>query len=152
MPSRLASSSSDRTRPVASSSNHARPRTTALISAGSHLEGWFCGASPGNTILVATPRRLKSTAAVNSIVLAPGASDTREGKSPLNSAKLPGFSQTAQRFTAETDSPLEGDGLERSVPDRSPQRNTNRLPRRKIRDRLKTVVNLARNWEIACVA
>src|SRR6516162_394463 len=35
MPSRLASSSSDRTRPVASSSNHARPRTTALISAGS---------------------------------------------------------------------------------------------------------------------
>src|SRR6516225_8956096 len=86
MPSRLARSSSDRTRPVASSSNHARPRTTALISAGSHLEGWFCGASPGNTILVATPRRLKSTAAVNSIVLAPGASDTREGKSPLNSA------------------------------------------------------------------
>src|SRR6516164_3587700 len=74
MPSRLASSSSDRTRPVASSSNHARPRTTALISAGSHLEGWFCGASPGNTILVATPRRLKSTAAVNSIVLAPGTS------------------------------------------------------------------------------
>lgn len=31
-------------------------------------------------------------------------------------AKLPGFSQTAQGFTAETDSPLEGAGFEPSVP------------------------------------
>ena len=31
-------------------------------------------------------------------------------------AKLPGFSQTAQGFTAETDSPLEEDGFEPSVP------------------------------------
>jgi len=31
-------------------------------------------------------------------------------------AKLPGFSQTAQRFTAETDSPLEGAGFEPVVP------------------------------------
>src|SRR5215472_7556527 len=81
MPSRVASSSSDRTRPVANSSNHARPRTTALISAGSRLEGWFCSVSPGNTTLVATPRRLKSTAVVNSIVLAPGSSDARDGTS-----------------------------------------------------------------------
>src|SRR5215831_3102916 len=86
MPSRLASSSSDRARPVASSSNHARPRTTALISAGSHLEPTLCCASPGNTNLVATPRRLKPTAAVNSIVLAPGSSDARDGTSPLTSA------------------------------------------------------------------
>jgi len=31
-------------------------------------------------------------------------------------AKLRGFSQTAQGFTTETDSPLEGDGFEPSVP------------------------------------
>jgi len=31
-------------------------------------------------------------------------------------AKLRGFSQTAQGFTAETDSPLEGAGFEPSVP------------------------------------
>ena len=31
-------------------------------------------------------------------------------------AKLPGFSPTAQGFTAETDSPLEGDGFELVVP------------------------------------
>ena len=31
-------------------------------------------------------------------------------------AKLPGFSQTAQGFTAETDSPLEGGEFEPSVP------------------------------------
>ena len=31
-------------------------------------------------------------------------------------AKLRGFSQTAQGFTAETDSPLEEDGFEPSVP------------------------------------
>src|SRR5207244_11096018 len=41
----------------------------ALISAGSHLEAWFCGANPGSTSVVSAPRRLKSTAAVSSIVL-----------------------------------------------------------------------------------
>jgi hypothetical protein len=49
----------------------------ALISAGSHLEAWFCCGNPGTTILLATPRRLKSTAAVNSIVLPFEASDWR---------------------------------------------------------------------------
>src|SRR6202007_2866185 len=38
MPSRLANSWSDRARPLTSSSNHARPRAIALISAGSHVE------------------------------------------------------------------------------------------------------------------
>src|SRR5262245_8889866 len=37
MPSRLANSFSDRARPLASSSNHARPRAIALMSAGSWL-------------------------------------------------------------------------------------------------------------------
>ena len=41
------------------------------------------------------------------------------------------LAQPRDRFAL--DSALEGDGFERSVPDRSPQRNTNRLPRRKIR-------------------
>ena len=60
---RLAESCGDRTRPVASSSTHARPRAITLISAGSHREGWFCCASPGSTSLVSTPRRLNATAA-----------------------------------------------------------------------------------------
>src|SRR2546423_13835257 len=64
MPSRLANSWSDRARPVASSSNHARPRAIALISAGSHLELCFCGANPGRTNLVSAPRRVKAAVAV----------------------------------------------------------------------------------------
>jgi hypothetical protein len=65
----------NRARPVASSSNHACPRAIALISAGSHLEAWLCCANPGSTSLVSAPRRLKSTAAVSSIVLPLGSSD-----------------------------------------------------------------------------
>jgi hypothetical protein len=47
----------DRARLLTSSSNHARPRAIALISAGSHLELCFCGANPGRTNLVSAPRR-----------------------------------------------------------------------------------------------
>src|SRR5580698_8839217 len=60
MPSRLANSWSDRARPLTSSSNHARPRAIALISAGSHCELCFCGANPGRTNLVSAPRRVKA--------------------------------------------------------------------------------------------
>src|ERR1700731_4345385 len=66
MPSRLANSWSERARPVASSSNHARPRAIPLISAGSHVELCFCCANPGRTNLVSAPRRVKATARVNS--------------------------------------------------------------------------------------
>src|ERR1700724_2186033 len=66
MPSRLANSWSDRARPLTSSSNHARPRAIALISAGSHLELFFCGANPGRTNLVSAPRRVKAAVAVRS--------------------------------------------------------------------------------------
>src|SRR6516164_2784347 len=97
------SSRSDRARPVASSSNHVRPRAIALISAGSHRDLSICCASPGSTSLVSAPRRLKATAV-------PFAVQT--------GAKAPGFSPTAPEFTAETDSPLEEDGIELSVPPR----------------------------------
>jgi hypothetical protein len=66
---------SDRTRPMASSSNHARTRAIALISAGSHLELRFCCASPGRASLLSAPRRLKATAAVSSIALSLPSSD-----------------------------------------------------------------------------
>jgi hypothetical protein len=42
------------------SSNHPRPRAMALISAGSHLEAWFCGANPGSTSLVSAPLEIDS--------------------------------------------------------------------------------------------
>jgi phosphoribosylpyrophosphate synthetase len=64
MPSRLASSWSDRARPVASSSNHARPRAIALISAGSHRELCLCCANPGGTNLVSAPRRVNNRPSV----------------------------------------------------------------------------------------
>src|SRR6266446_6838515 len=53
MPSRSANSRSDRARPAASSSNHARPRAIALISVGSHLDRSFCNATAGSTSLIA---------------------------------------------------------------------------------------------------
>src|SRR5271168_1071093 len=81
MPSRLANAWSDRARPVASSSNHARPRAIALISAGSHLELCFCCANPGRTNLVSAPRRVKATAAVSSTALSFAASDADDGTS-----------------------------------------------------------------------
>jgi hypothetical protein len=46
MPWSLANSWSDRARPVASSSNHVRPRAIAFISAGPHRDLSFCCASP----------------------------------------------------------------------------------------------------------
>src|ERR1700730_5992523 len=75
MPSRSANSRSDRARPAASSSNPARPRAIALISAGSHLERSFRTATPGSTSLISTPWRLKATGAVSSIGLSLGFSD-----------------------------------------------------------------------------
>src|SRR5712671_2047213 len=75
MPSRLANSWSDRTRPVASSSNHVCPRAIALISAGSHRDLSFCCASPGRTSLVSTPCRLKAIAAASSTALSLPSSD-----------------------------------------------------------------------------
>src|SRR6202035_1577045 len=86
MPSRSANSWSDRARPMASSSNHARPRAIALISAGSHLELRFCCANPGRTNLVSAPRRVKATAAVSSTALSLAASDADDRTSPPNSA------------------------------------------------------------------
>src|SRR5205807_3415043 len=59
----------------ASSSNHARPRASALISVGSHLELSFCVAAPGSTSLISPPRRRKATGAVSSIGLSLGFSD-----------------------------------------------------------------------------
>src|SRR5580693_6787721 len=84
MPSRLANSWSERARPVASSSNHARPRAIALISAGSHLEPCFCGANPGRTNLASAPRRVKATVAVSSTAPSLAASDADDGTSPPN--------------------------------------------------------------------
>src|ERR1700746_1533005 len=85
MPSRLANSWSDRTRPVASSSNHVRPRAIALISAGSHRDLSFCCASPGSTSLVSAPRRWKATAAASSTALSRPSSDADAGTPPPNS-------------------------------------------------------------------
>src|SRR5205085_2133989 len=82
MPSRLANSWSDRARPVASSSNHARPRAIALLRAGSHRELRSCCANPGSTNLVSIPRCLKATAAVSSTALCSifsGIGDQRSG-------------------------------------------------------------------------
>src|SRR5437868_7038984 len=84
MPSRLANSWSDRARPVASSSNHARPRAIALISAGSHVELCFCCANPGRTNLVSAPRRVKAAAAVSSTALLLAASDADDATSSPN--------------------------------------------------------------------
>jgi len=75
MPSRSANSRSDRARPAASSSNHARSSAIALISRGSHLELPFSVATPGSTRLISTPRRLNVTGAVSSIGLSLGFSD-----------------------------------------------------------------------------
>src|SRR5712671_55550 len=75
MPSRSANSRSDRARPAASSSNHARPRAIALISVGSHFDLSFCDATAGSTSLISTPRRLKATGVVSSIGLSLGFSD-----------------------------------------------------------------------------
>src|ERR1700720_3363984 len=86
MPSRLANSWRDRARPVASSSNHARPRTSTLIRAGSHLEPCVCCANPGRTNLVSAPRRVKAAAAVSSTALSLAASDAPDGTSLPNSA------------------------------------------------------------------
>src|SRR5467141_1355236 len=69
MPSRSANSRSDRARPAASSSNHARPRAIALISVGPHFDLSFCDAIAGSTSLISTPRRLKATGVVSSIGL-----------------------------------------------------------------------------------
>src|SRR6516165_3103467 len=85
MPSRLANSWSDRARPVASSSNHVRPRAIALISAGSHRDLSICCASAGSTSLVSAPRRLKATAAASSTALSRPSSDADAGTPPSNS-------------------------------------------------------------------
>src|SRR5216684_2519532 len=82
MPSRLANSWSDRARPVASSSNQARPRTIALVNAGSQLDLWFSCASPGSTSLVSTPRCLKATATFSSIEVSLAVSDA-DNETPL---------------------------------------------------------------------
>jgi hypothetical protein len=68
----------------ASSSNHARPRAIALISAGSHLELCFCGANPGRTNLVSAPRRVNAAAAVSSTALSLAASDADDATSSPN--------------------------------------------------------------------
>src|SRR5438067_3868648 len=99
MPSRLANTWSDRARPVASSSNHARPRAIALISAGSHLELCFCGANPGRTNLVSAPRRVKAAVAVSSTALSLAASDADDAtfspnKRPRRSLMMIVFSST----------------------------------------------------------
>src|SRR5580692_11469039 len=60
-------------------SNHVRPRTIALISAGSHFELCFCGANPGRTNLVSAPRRVKATAAGSSTAPSLAASDADDG-------------------------------------------------------------------------
>src|SRR5256714_12450534 len=84
MPSRWANSWSDRARPLTSSSNHARPRAIALISAGSHLELCFGGANPGRTNLVSAPRRVKAAVAVSSTALSLAASNADDATSPPN--------------------------------------------------------------------
>src|SRR5947209_902328 len=99
MPSRLANSWSDRARPVASSSNHARPREIALISAGSHLELCFCGANLGRTNLVSAPRRVKAAVAVSSTALSLAASDADDAtfspnRRPRRSLMMIVFSST----------------------------------------------------------
>src|SRR5258707_5233728 len=80
-----ANSRSDRARPAASSSNHARPRAIALISVGSHRERSFCTATPGSTSLISTPRRLNATRAVISIGLSLGFSAVDRTTAPLAS-------------------------------------------------------------------
>src|ERR1700740_3708625 len=84
MPSRLANSWSDRARPLTSSSNHARPRAIALISAGSHRELWSCCANPGRTNLVSAPRRVKAAVAVSSTALSLAVSDADDATSGPN--------------------------------------------------------------------
>ena len=44
------------------------PTCERLISTGSHLEPWFCSATPGSSSLVSVPRRLNSIVAGSSIV------------------------------------------------------------------------------------
>src|SRR5436309_7339855 len=85
MPSRSANSRSDRARPVTSSSNHARPRASALISVGSHLELSFCVATADSTSLISPPRRRKATGAVSSIGLSLGFSDEDGTTAPPDS-------------------------------------------------------------------
>src|SRR5438093_4074292 len=87
MPSRSANSRSDRARPAASSSNHARPRAIALISVGSHRERSFGIATVGSTSLISTPRRLETTAAVSSIGLSPGFSAGDDETAPPKSER-----------------------------------------------------------------
>src|SRR5437016_208189 len=84
MPSRSANSRSDRARPAASSSNHARPRAIALISVGSHFDLSFSDATAGSTSLISTPRRLKPTGVVSSIGLSLGFSDEGGMTAPPN--------------------------------------------------------------------
>src|SRR6267142_826188 len=99
MPPRSANSRSDRARPAASSSNHARPRAIALISVGSHRERSFCVATPGSTSLISTPRRLKATGAVSSIVLSLGSSDVGGTTAPpINELR-----RTGQRVSQDPD-------------------------------------------------
>src|SRR6266853_1440735 len=85
MPLHSANSRSDRARPAASSSNHARPRAIALIRVGSHLGRSFCIATPGSTSLISTPRRLNATSAVSSIGLPLGFSDEGDTTAPPES-------------------------------------------------------------------
>src|SRR6266850_6205317 len=66
MPSRSANSRSDRARPAASSSNHARLLRDRLDQRGSHFERSFCIATPGSTSLISIPRRPNATGAVSS--------------------------------------------------------------------------------------
>src|SRR5438093_2410878 len=87
MPSRSANSRSDRARPAASSSNHARPRAIALINVGSHRERSFWIATSGSTSLISTPRRLKAIGAASSIGLSLGLSDEGCGTAPPDSAQ-----------------------------------------------------------------
>src|SRR6266404_5951267 len=91
MPSRLANSWSDRARPLTSSSNHARPRAIALISAGSHLELYLCCANPGRTNLVSAPRRVKAAVAVSSTALSLAASDPDDRLLDLPGGEPPAF-------------------------------------------------------------
>src|SRR5712675_3484467 len=85
MPLHSANSRSDRARPAASSSNHARPRAIALIRVGSHLERSFDNATPGSTSLISTPRRLTAPGAVSSIGLLVGFSAEDDETGPPKS-------------------------------------------------------------------
>src|SRR5215831_6664252 len=61
---------------------------------------------------------------------------TARGAAPLRAFSAldwPDHLLVQHLYRSSHDSPLEGDGFELSVPDRSAQRNTNSLPRRKIR-------------------